>query len=61
MVRIYIRYFSPLFSYMAMNGLDDIYEGGLAITDEAMAYFTRRAAFMGLPFDEYVRRPPAFE
>jgi hypothetical protein len=59
--QLYIRYFSPLFSYMAMNGLDDIYEGGLAITDEAMAYFTRRAAFMGLPFDEYVRERVAMK
>lgn len=59
--QLYVRYFSPLFSYMAMNGIDDLYTGGVAITDEAIAYFTGRAAYMGLPFDEYVRERVAMK
>jgi hypothetical protein len=52
--QLYVRYFSPLISYMAIHGVDDLFEAGDAITEEAIAYFTRRAEYMGLPLDGYI-------
>jgi hypothetical protein len=52
--KLFPLYFSALISYMAREGINDLYQGQESMTAAVVAYYMRKADWLGLSFERYV-------